>query len=179
MTRKTRINGIVARLACAALLAQLPPPALATGVPAGAVLQGYVMGLDGRGAAGFRVHLIDAQGRDAAQAATDGAGVYRFAELAPGAYSLGIESPDGTLAPVAAAPLRLQPGELARRDVKLVEASAQELERVGLENRSFGLFWAGLSPLAKAGSILGVFVVLALTLSALDDESAGSVTDPD
>jgi len=143
-------------------------------------IEGYVLAVDGRAAVGHTVHLIDERGRDLAQTKTSNEGVYRLRDLPAGAYSFGVESPEGQIAPVAAPPLRLGAGVLERRDIKLVEAAGADRERVGLENRSFGTWWAGLSPGTKAGAVLGTFVILGLALASLDDdEEEGSETDGD
>ena len=158
---------IVARLTLVALVLAFVTPAAA----AGARLEGYLLGVDGRAASGFKVHLIDGEGGDVAQSSTSDEGVYRFRDLPSGAYSLGIEDREGQMAPVSAPPVRLDEHELARRDIKLVQAGPLERERVGRENFSFGVFWAGLSPMAKAGSVIGTFVLLGFTIEALDDDS--------
>ena len=137
-------------------------------------LEGYVVGLDGRGAPGYQVHLIDDQGQAIDAVRTSAKGVYRFQDLPAGAYSLGIESPAGKVAPVAAPPTQLASAELARRDIKLVEADQAQREAVGVENHDFGLWWAGLSPQSKAWGIVAVFVVLGVTFAALDDEASAS-----
>jgi hypothetical protein len=162
---------VAAHIALAVVLLTLPPSRLLAG---GARLEGYVVDVDGRGASGFRVHLIDAEGADVAQAGSSSEGIYRFRELPPGAYSLGIESPEGRMAPVVAPPVELAADELARRDIKLLEADPAAREAVGRENFSFGMWWAGLSPATKAWSIIGTVVILGLTITALDDEDSSS-----
>jgi hypothetical protein len=158
----------VARLMLVALVLSIAP---ASAAASGARLEGYLLGADGRAATGYRVHLIDGEGRDVHQSSTSDEGVYRFRDLASGAYSLGVESPDGRMAPVAAPPVRLDSDELARRDIKLVEASDAQREAVGLENHSFGVWWAGLSPMTKAWTVVGTFVVLGIAVQAMDDDS--------
>ena len=162
---------LAARIALAIVLLTLPPSHVLAG---GARLEGYLVNVDGRGAPGFRVHLIDAAGADVAQAPSSTEGVYRFRDLSPGSYSLGIENPQGLMAPVAAPPVDLSADELARRDIKLVEAGPGVRETVGQENFSFGMWWAGLSPASKAWAIIGTVVILGLTITALDDEDSGS-----
>ncbi len=140
----------------------------------GARLEGFLIDVDGRAAAGFRVHLIDSGGADVAQATASDRGIYAFRELPAGTYSLGIETTEGRLARVAAPALRLGPDELARRDIKLMQAdNADDDDTSG----GFGIFWAGLPPAVRAGSVLGVFVILGLTLSELDDESNATTTN--
>jgi hypothetical protein len=170
MMNKMQSKTVARLVAVALLLALAPAPSAATG----SRLEGYVLGVDGRAADGYRIHLIDGEGRDVRQAPTSDEGIYRFRDLSAGAYSLGVENPEGRMAPVAAAPIRLGDDELARRDIKLVEADRDEREAVSRENNSFGVFWAGLSPAAKAWSVVGVFVILGVTIAALDDEDAGS-----
>jgi hypothetical protein len=164
---------IVAALALASLVA-LPLPA-----GAGAGLAGYLIGTDGRAAAGYRMHLIDERGVEVAQATTSPRGIYEFRELPAGTYMLAVEDQAGSMAPVASPPLQLDNGELARRDVKLEAADEPAREAAAAENTGFGVWWAGLSPWAKAGAVIGGFVVLGLALTALDDdESSGSPTGP-
>jgi hypothetical protein len=151
-------------------------PALALGNPGGARLEGYLVDVDGRTAQGFRVHLIDASGRDTAQATTSDRGVYRFRDLEAGAYSLGIENTEGQLAPVNAPPVKLASNELARRDIKLVGADAGDRAAVSEVNHSFGVWWAGLSPATKAWSVVGSFIILGIALSALDSHDNRATT---
>jgi len=162
---KSKHRTLAAHLALVALLVALTPAHAG-----GARLEGYVVDVDGRGAPGFRVHLIDDTGQAVAAARTSAEGVYRFRDLPAGAYSLGVESPEGKVAPVAAPPTELTDAELARRDIKLVEANQAERETVGVENHSFGVWWAGLTKPAKTWTILGVVVFLGLTYEALDDD---------
>jgi hypothetical protein len=123
----------VARLVLATLVLAVAPAQAEAG---GARLEGYLLGVDGRAASGYKVHLIDGEGQDVAQSSTSDEGVYRFRDVTAGAYSLGIESPEGRMAPVAAPPVRLSADELARRDIKLVESGDAERETVERENYS-------------------------------------------
>jgi len=162
---------LVARLMLVVLILMLAP---VRAEAAGSRLEGLVLDLDGRAATDHVVHLIDLEGRDVAQSSTSDDGVYRFRDLASGEYSLGIEHGEGRVAPVAAPPVRLGHDQLARRDIKLIRATGEEQADVGKKNRSFGVFWASLSPVAKAGMLLGTVVVLGVTVQALDDESRRS-----
>ena len=164
-----QIRTVAAHVALFAMLLAVTPAQAA-----GARLEGYVVGTDGRGVSGYQVHLIDGTGQGVQKATTSEKGVYRFRDLPAGAYSLGIESPEGKVAPVAAPPTELASAELARRDIKLVEASREQREAVAKQNADFGLWWAGLSPPAKAWAVVAVFVVLGVTFAALDDETAAS-----
>ncbi len=144
----------------------------------GARLEGFLIDVDGRAASGFRVHLIDSRGEDVAQATTSDRGIYAFQELPAGTYSLGIENTEGQIARVAAPALRLGSDELARRDIKLMRADDDAAgDTADQTAKGFGICWAGLPPAVRAGSVVGVFVILGLTLSALDDESNATRTD--
>ena len=168
----------VAVSAVLTLLLALPQAPLLAG-SGGARLEGFLIDIDGRAAAGFRVHLIDSAGADIAQATTSDRGVYSFRELRPGRYSLGIENDQGQMSPVAAAPVRLTPDQLARRDIKLVRADENQNggEGVDAAGKGFGVYWAGLPTGVRAASVFGIFVILGLTLSALDDESNATTVD--
>jgi len=152
------------------LWAVLPSLALAQS----ARLEGYLLNVDGRAAEGYRVHLIDDRGADVAQSSASAQGVYSFRELAAGSYSIGIEDIDGRMAPVAAPPVALENGGLVRRDIKLIASEDPRQAQVGQQNQSLGLFWAGLSPPAKAWSVIGVVIVLGVVIQSIDDESSSS-----
>jgi hypothetical protein len=158
----------------ALLLVLLPAPAVAD-VP-GARLEGLLLDLDGRPAAGHRVHLIDERGAEVGRAAAAADGLYAFRDLPAGSYSLGIETGDGRMTPVAAPPVRIAAGQLARRDVKLVLGDESAIHRATGANYGIGMWWAGLSTAAKIWTIVGIVVVGSVTFAALDDddESAAS-----
>jgi len=145
---------------------------------AGARIEGLLVDVDGRAATGYRVHLIDGNGEDVSQASAGDGGIYSFKDLPAGRYSLGVENPEGRIAPVASPPVRLAQNELARRDIKLMPTTPEAREAVGAQNAEFGLFWAGLSPWAKTWSVIGVLVFLGVTISALSDESDGTISNP-
>ena len=168
------------RAAASTLLALLlaVPQAPSRASAGGARLEGFLIDVDGRAAAGFRVHLIDSLGDDVAQATTSGRGIYAFQQLPAGTYSLGIENIEGRIARVAAPGLRLGTDELARRDIKLMQANAAADTGTTAAPEGFLVYWAGLPPAVRASSVVGVFVILGLTLSKLDDESTATVTDP-
>jgi hypothetical protein len=132
------------------------------------------MGLDGRAAAGHRIHLIAAGGEDLGRSAVGEDGCYSFARLDAGQYSLGVEMPDGTLAPVAAPPVRLGHDELARRDLKLVTSDADMTNAALQANYGLGQWWNGLSTPGKAWTIMAIIVAASLTYEALDDETRAS-----
>jgi len=140
----------------------------------GARLEGLVLGVDGRPAAQMKVHLIDGQGRDLSQAATTDEGVYSFKDLPAGEYSLGIENPEGAMAPVAAPPVRLEQGELARRDLKLMEADPAAVNAATRANYGMGAWWASLTPAAKAWTVVALVAVVGITAAALSSEDEAS-----
>ena len=145
-------------------------PVSASG-PRHARLEGLLVDLDGQPARGFRVLLIDERGGAIGAATTSERGLYSFAEVAPGLYGLGIESPTGAAAPVFAPPVRLDEGELARRDIRLMQASAEQLDQ-GLEANYTGIriWWAGRSKREKAVWLTGLVVGVALIWYLLDDD---------
>ena len=144
-------------------------PVFAGSTAAGARLEGLLIAVDGRPAAGYKVHLIDAGGDDVVQAVSDAEGIYSFRGLDAGRYSLGIELPQGTIAPVAAPPVQLSRGHLARRDVKLLESGPEQAQAATGANYGFGMWWAGLAPSARAWTIVGMVAVAAVTVLALTD----------
>lgn len=142
-------------------------PAAAGG---GAVLEGLVVGEDGRAADGYTIHLIGEGGSAVAASPTGDGGLYSFRDLDAGRYSMGVENPIGEVAPVAGPPLELAAGQLARRDLKMLSASNQQTGQAIQGNASLGTWWAGLTPAAKAWSVVAVVVVIGITLAALDDD---------
>jgi hypothetical protein len=151
-------------------------PASAGSAASGARLEGQLIAVDGRPAAGYKVHLIDQRGDDLVQAVSDSDGVYSFRGLDAGSYSLGIELPQGLIAPVAAPPVELRGGHLARRDVKLLESGPEQAQVATGANYGFGMWWAGLAPSARAWTIVGMVAVAAVTVLALteSDDSPAS-----
>lgn len=152
-------------------------PVSAMGVQGGATLEGLVVGVDGTPAAGYRVHLIDESGRPTAEATADEDGLYSFTGVPAGDYALGIENPGGQMAPVAAPPMRLGDNELARRDLKLMSADEQGTQSAMRGNYSLGRWWAGLTPAAKAWTVVALVVVVGVTVALLNDNEA-SVFEP-
>ena len=154
-----------------------PLPVLASDT--GARLEGIVVGVEGRPAAGATVYLIDQSGNALAEATTSEDGIYSFPNVPAGEYGMGIQTEDGTIAPVASASLELSNGKLARRDLKLVETDASQFERAAA-SYGFGSWWAGLSGGAKFGAIVA-FVAVGYGLYEVvsdDDEAPASPTNP-
>src|SRR6185295_6497427 len=107
-------------------------------------------------------------GATVARAGTSDEGLYAFHDLPAGSYSLGIENPEGHMAPVAAPPVRLTQGGLARRDVKLLGADPGVRDAAGRDNYAVGMWWAGLSTPAKVWTIVGGLVIVGITVAAID-----------
>ena len=136
-------------------------------------LEGQVVGVNGQPAEGFQVHLIDAEGTEVATAETDARGVYSFEEVEAGSYGLGVGNPEGQLAPVAGPPIDLDHGQLARRDLKLVQTDEPRRQDLAGINPSVGAWWVGLSTPAKAWVVVAIVVAAWFTYEALksDDDS--------
>ena len=159
-------NQLVAVVALPALLLLTLTPAGATG---GARLDGRLIGIDGRPAAGMTMHLIDGDGIGIATSETDRDGFYGFGDLDAGDYALGVQTPEG-MTPVAASGVRLASNELARRDVQLRGAELGDHERAAQGNYGLGMWWAGLSTAAKIWTIVGGVIIIGVTAAALSDD---------
>lgn len=134
--------------------------------------------MDGRAAAGHRIHLIDTDGRDLVQSAVGEDGLYSFAGLGAGEYALGVELPGGGLAPVLAPPVRLAENQLARRDLKLVASNAERIDGALKANHGLGKWFGEISKPAKAWTIAAVVLAGVLLYDLIDDESVASQTEP-
>lgn len=170
---RNSLRSVACILQVTALLLWIIPAESLAGSPQGR-LEGLVLDVAGRPASGHRVHLIDEQGRALGHSEVSEDGIYSFKELPAGDYSLGIESPDGTVAPVAAPAVRLQDRALARRDLKLVRADTAAVDQAAEGNYGFSLWWHGLSKAGKAWTVLAIVVAGGLTYEALSDEDEGS-----
>jgi hypothetical protein len=135
----------------------------------GARLEGIVLGTDGRAAAGLTMHLVDGAGHEVGRCTTSAEGLYAFDELPAGDYSLAAADAAGRVAPVAAPPVRLGPRSLGRRDVRLMHGDESERQAALAANPSLGLWWAGMSPAARAWTVVGLVIFVALTVAALDN----------
>jgi hypothetical protein len=166
---QTRQAGLIALLLCVVLATT---PVIGG---SGSRIEGLVIGLDGRAAVDHRIHLIDSAGEPLAQADVAPDGRYAFAGLGGGEYSLGVELPNGTLARVAAPPVELGSNQLARRDVKLMNADAMAENGTLEANYGLGQWWAGLTKPAKAWTVVAVIIAGAMIYDALDDEPTASI----
>jgi len=141
----------------------------------GARLEGLLVGADGRPAAGHQVRLIDGEGTDVGSATTTDDGLYSFGGLPAGDYGLVVEGPEGGMGALAGPPLELGDNELARRDLKLLDAGSVD---PGL-SANYGLRarYAGMTGGEKAWFWVVVAVVGGLTLFLIfedDDEDPAS-----
>jgi hypothetical protein len=136
----------------------------------GARLEGLLLDTNGQPASGFKVHLIDAEGRILAMTDASEDGLYSFKSIPAGEYSLGIENLQGQVAPVAAPPVRLGESELARRDLKLLQADGATMDQAAQANYGLGMWWNGLTPAAKTWTVVAIVVVAAITWAAFDEE---------
>jgi len=174
-------NVVRTAVACVTVLALVlvgfVPRVVAADAPS-ARLEGLLIGGDGRPADGHKVHLIGTEGEGLASSETDNDGLYSFKEVAAGEYSLGIENPDGLMAPVAGPPVRVAAGELARRDLQLMEADAETLQRIASANPSIGQAYAGWTTAGRVWFWIAVVAGLGIGVAALDSESAASEQMP-
>jgi hypothetical protein len=170
------VRAITSTLLTAAIVVWMLPVSASPG--AMGRLEGQVLGIDGRPASGWQVHLVGGSGRATAQAEVDGAGLYSFRDVEPGDYSLGVVSPTGDAAIVAAPPVRLGAGELARRDIKMSESDPRTVNGVLAANPSLGAWWGERTLAAKIWTIIGIVAVVGVTAAAVDDEDDVSPVTP-
>ncbi len=160
----------VSVLSILALLVASMPPALAA--PDDARLEGLVLDLDGRPAAGYHVHLIDDSGAERGHAAVDEGGTYTLDGISPGSYALALQTPDGRFAAVDAPPLRVREGHLVRRDFKLIERDPADPANPAQPAYGFGTWWAGLPVTGKVWTVVAVVVFLGFTVEAFSSDEA-------
>lgn len=166
---RTRVEATIACLTILSMLLWIAPaPALA--FEGGARLEGMLLDTSGMPATGYKVHLIDADGRAMALADASAEGLYSFRDLPAGEYSLGIENAAGQMAPVAAPPVSLGESELARRDLKLLQADGSTLNQAAQVNYGLGMWWNGLTPAAKTWTVVAIIVVAGITWAAFDED---------
>ena len=135
----------------------------------GARLEGMLIGVDGRPAAGHRVLLVDGDGADIDATTTGDDGVYSFQGLPTGEYDVLVEGPEGQLGGLSGESLRLEGDQLARHDLRLLEADADSAAMLqanyGVKQR-----YAGMSGAEKTWLWVVVGVVGGLTLFLVFDE---------
>lgn len=170
---RTSVKSTVAQatiIALVSMVAVVPSPTVAAD-GAQARLEGLLVDLDGRAAENYRIHLIDGKGQTVTTSTTDARGLYSFVDLVPGEYALGIENPEGQVAPVVSAPVRVAKGQLARRDVKLMEADPATAEELMAANFGGKAWWNGLSAAQKGWLIAGAVIVGATTYAVIDNNN--------
>lgn len=140
----------------------------------GARLEGLLVGVDGKPAAGYNVLLIGEEGEVLDRTEAAGDGIYRFSNLASGSYSLGLETPDGLAAPVMNGPTDVKSGQLVRMDIKLMRQDAVSADDSKKKPAGIRIWWAGLSRTAKTWTLVGVSVATVIIINALDDEDPAS-----
>lgn len=153
----------------AALVLLILAPAQVAAFSGDSSLEGLLLDVGNRPAAGHRVLLIDNGGAVVAAADVAPDGLYRFESVSSGDYALGIENPEGRMARVQAPQVHLQPDRVARRDVKLMTANREEGVTA---NSGMGAWWGGLTAMAKIWTVVGIVVAGGLIYSALDDDEA-------
>ena len=168
---RTARRTLSAVLGLALVLAAVPAPAFAGAEPAR--LEGIVIGTDGRPAAGHAVLLVDDAGQVTERSTSNEDGLYRFEQVAPGEYGIGLELPDGTAVPVPEADGRLRSGELARRDIRLLATEQPMQLAPGKTHNGLVLWWVGLSPAAKTALIVGAAAGIWLLLDSDSDDGGG------
>ena len=82
------------------------------------------------------------------------------------------------MAPVAAPPVRMGEGELARRDLKLMQADPSTISGAAGANYGLGTWWASLTPAAKAWTVVAIVAVVAITWAALDEDDVSPGSEP-
>ena len=170
--QRLRSRIVVAQLTIGSLMLCATAVPLAADTGPGRI-EGLLLDVDGRPATGHTIHLIDHRGTDTAQATAGSDGVYSFPEVPAGSYAMGIETPDGVLAPVTAPPVELGSRELARRDLKLVETDVATRNAALQANYGLGLWWAGMSTGGKVGVSVALAAILYGIIAALDSDSEG------
>ncbi len=155
------LRGLVAGFVVLAAVSFLPGETPGT-------VEGILLGVDGRPAEGFQVLLISGAGEPVSVSSLDREGTYRFDQVAPGEYGLGVRSPEGLAAPALLAPFQVQE-RTVRRDLRLRRAvSSVEISPAA---GGVGIWWAGLSPAAKVWTVTGGLVAAGLAYSLIDDDT--------
>jgi len=165
------VKSLAARLTILALVLYFVPIAAVASEP-GARLEGLVIDADGTPSSGVTVYLFDEQGQTRAQATAADDGIYSMRDVPAGAYGMGVQTADGTVAPVSSPPVRLAKGDLVRRDLKLVEADQASVDQALTANYGFGSWFNGLGAGGKAGVIIGFVAFAGLLYKAFDDEDS-------
>ena len=169
MHHKT-LRAVLASLTIMALMFCIAPASVLAG-EGGARLEGLVIGAEGRPAPGATVYLFDDNGVTRAQAVSAEDGIYSLRDVPAGQYGMSVRTAEGVVAPVSSAPIRLEHGQLARRDLKLVEADAATVDQALTANYGFGSWFGGLTGAEKAGVIVGFVALGALVYAVFQDDN--------
>lgn len=161
-----KVNIVFRRLA-AGLLILTAGSIPAAAAPAG--IKGHLFGTDGRPAERFQVVLISSAGDEIASSSLDPEGAYRFQQVQPGEYGLGVRGPEGQAAAVLMAPVQVD-DETVTRNIRL--RSTTSPVTVAPAGGGVGVWWAGLSPAAKVWTVTGGLVVAGLVFSAADEDDS-------
>ena len=138
-------------------------------------LEGILLGVDGRPAAGHRVHLIGGAGDALGASTTADDGLYSFPNLEAGDYTLMIEGPTGQMGALAGPPLRLGDNELARRDLRLLEAAPDRIDSTLNANYGLKARYASMSTAEQVWTWVVIVLVGGLTLFLVFDDDKDEV----
>ena len=159
------------RTACLAafslILWLIPAPVLSSA--SGGRIEGLVLDADGRPAAAYEVVLVEPSGHAVATSVIAADGLYSFKDLAAGRYAMGIQRPDGAVAPVAAEPVSLEAGQLVRRDITLMEADAEQVSRAAAHYQ-VDVWWVSRTRGEKIWTVVGIIGGLGLLWYLLKDD---------
>jgi hypothetical protein len=144
-------------------------PAVGASPASGARIEGRLLGPEGRPLEGYAVVLVEAEGEPVATSTTSGNGLYSFRRVEAGRYAMGIRNPDGAIAPVAAAPVRVAEGQLVRRDVALVGSDAARVGEAAVDY-GLGTWWVSRTPAEKTWTVVGIVGGLVALFFLLDDD---------
>ena len=167
---------LTAGVLCSSLMLLWFPASAWSATPVGGRIEGLLLDVEGLPAAGYHLVLVDPDGNATEAEAVSEEGLYSFRDLPAGTYSMAIQSRDGRFAPVAAAPVRLRSGQLVRRDVRMIEASPEQVDQAAA---NFGLrvWWIGLrkrDQILWSIGMIGFGVILWLLLTDDDKETVAS-----
>lgn len=155
---------LLAALVVLSLLLGSPSGLLAA--TAGGRVHGLLLDAEGRPAAGHALILLDAEGVEVARGAASSSGHYSVANVPRGTFTLVVEAPDGSRAPVATAPLAVR-GTAYRLNLRLVE---QGDEDTAVPTES-GSWWGNLPTTGKVWAIAGGLAITAFVVAVIDDDA--------
>lgn len=144
----------------------------------GGRLEGTLSLGGGETAEGFSVHLIDARGLEVGDARVAPDGRYVFEGVPAGSYALGVGNRSGQRAPVAAPPVTIRAGAVARRDLAVVPTDDETRRRRLALDPSLGSWWSRLTAPAKAWVVLVSIVAGWFLYDALDEDEQEVAASP-